>query len=317
MRLVFAGTPPVALPSLEALVQAGHDLVAVLTRPPAARGRSARLEPSAVALWAQANGVETLCPTRPDDPGLALRLRQLAPDCCPVVAYGGLIPAPLLALPALGWINLHFSLLPAYRGAAPVQRALLAGESQTGLTCFSLVPELDAGPIWASQTWPIGARQRAGQLLDQLALAGADLLVESLRSAAAGQTARPQPTAGVSWAPKLNPAETMVDWTASDQSLDRLIRAAWPNPAAWTELAGQRLKLLAAEPTAQTLPPGQLEVGRRQVLVGTGGAALRLLEVAPAGRPAMAAADWGRGLRSTGPIRLGPSAPASESADDR
>ncbi|MDR1214012.1 MAG: methionyl-tRNA formyltransferase [Propionibacteriaceae bacterium] len=315
MRLVFAGTPTVALPSLEALRQAGHTVAAVLTRPPAARGRSSRRLPSAVGAWAEANGVETLCPVRPGDRELATRLRQLAPDCCPVVAYGGLIPAALLALPELGWINLHFSLLPAYRGAAPVQRALLAGEDQTGLTCFTLAPELDAGPIWRQRTWPIGPRQRSGELLQALALAGADLLVESLAAAARGESPRPQSEQGVSRAPKLSPAEVRIDWTRPAERIDRLVRAAWPEPAAWSELDGQRLKLLAVQPTDRTLPPGRLEIDRRQVLVGSGDVALSLLEVAPAGRKAMAAVDWARGLRSTGPITLGPIDPMGAGHD--
>ncbi|MDR0991146.1 MAG: methionyl-tRNA formyltransferase [Propionibacteriaceae bacterium] len=305
MRLVFAGTPDVALPSLVALTAAGHELVAVVTRPPAAQGRHRRLVPSPVQQWAAERGIEVLAPTSPRDPQFAQQLSALAPDCCPVVAYGGLIPADLLDLPAKGWINLHFSLLPAYRGAAPVQRAILDGATTTGATTFRIVEALDAGPIYGQLTVPVGPRTTSGELLAQLAEQGAGLLVEAVAAAAAGQMPRPQPSDNVSWAPKITVAEVEVDWQAPVDQIDRLIRAANPEPGAWTSVAGRRLVIRRAEPTDQTLPPGQIAITKKAVVVGTGSAGLRLLDVVPAGKRPMAAADWARGLPSAGPWRAG------------
>ncbi|MDR1807376.1 MAG: methionyl-tRNA formyltransferase [Propionibacteriaceae bacterium] len=310
MRLVFAGTPALALPALDALVGAGHEVAAVLTRPPAARGRSGKLRPSPVQEWAEARGVEVLVPRSAQDPALAARLAELAPDCCPVVAYGGLIPEPLLQIPPLGWINLHFSLLPAYRGAAPVQHALLNGETVTGATTFRLVPALDAGPVFRRLTVPVGPRVTAGELLDELAGRGAALLVETLAAAAAGEEPEPQPAGPVSLAPKIEPADVRLDWTRPASALDRLVRAANPEPGAWTTAAGQRLRILRAEPVDAApgpapTPPGRLAIGKKEVLVTTGAGHLRLLEVVPAGKRAMPAPDWARGLRQTAPAELG------------
>ncbi|MDR0960266.1 MAG: methionyl-tRNA formyltransferase [Propionibacteriaceae bacterium] len=295
MRLVFAGTPAVALPSVEALA-ARHEIVAVLTRPPARQGRSSKLVASPVAQWADEHGVEILDPPIPRDPALAERLRDLAPDVCPVVAYGGLITDELLAIPPGGWVNLHFSSLPAYRGAAPVQRAILAGEDVLGLTTFRLVPELDAGPVLEQIQTPLGEHENSGEALDRLAGIGADLLVSSVERAAAGEPGEPQDTSGVSFAPKITVEEVAIDWSRPATEIDRLVRAAHPNPGAWTILDGARLKLAAVEVTDETLPPGRLDIRKREVLAGTGSTALRLLSVVPSGKKAMAGPDWARGL---------------------
>jgi methionyl-tRNA formyltransferase len=313
MRLVFAGTPEVALVSLDRLLGAGHEVVAVLTRPPAARGRSGRLVPSPVSAWAAARGIEILTPPTPRQPVLIEQLKELAPDCCPVVAYGGLIPPALLEVPRWGWINLHFSVLPAYRGAAPVQHAILDGVAKTGATTFELVSALDAGPIWRQRVVPLSDQATTGAVLAELADLGADLLVESLAAAAAGEAPRPQSQECVSLAPKITAEAVRIDWRADADRIDRLIRAAvgWqpagqstpePDPGAWTVVADRRLKVLAAELTAEPVEPGRVVVRKREVLVGTGTVALRLLWVIPEGQRPMRGPDWARGLRVADPI---------------
>ncbi|MDR1265447.1 MAG: methionyl-tRNA formyltransferase [Propionibacteriaceae bacterium] len=301
MRLVFAGTPVVALPSLEALVAAGHEVAAVLTRAPAPQGRHRRPAPSPVQAWAEARGIEVLAPASPRDPELARRLAELAPRACPVVAYGGLVPAALLDLPELGWINLHFSLLPAWRGAAPVQHAILNGDPSLGATVFRLVAALDAGPWWRQLDLPLWPNATSGQALERLAGLGAGLLVESLAAAAAGEAPRPQ-AGPVSLAPKITPALVRLDWRQPAERLDRLVRAACPQPGAWTMVAGRRLTVLAVAPTAESLPPGVIARRPRTVLVGTGTTALGLVEVQPEGKRAMPGADWARGLRPDAPL---------------
>ncbi|MCW3157712.1 methionyl-tRNA formyltransferase [Micropruina sonneratiae] len=298
MRVVFAGTPEVALPALAAIAASDHELVAVVTRPDAPQGRSKRLVPSPVAAWAADHGVVTLKPQRPRDPDFVARLRDLAPEVCPVVAYGALIPADVLAIPKHGWVNVHFSLLPAWRGAAPVQRAILAGDLQTGISVFDLVPALDAGPVYRRDASPLGDTETAGDVLARLAEQGAGVLVEVLDALAAGTaTATPQPEDGVTLAPKLTVDDARIDWTASALAIDRQIRACNPNPVAWTTHRGERVKVWLGRARAGTvLAPGVLAVDKRSVHVGTGRGVLELLQVQPAGKKAMAAADWGRGL---------------------
>ncbi len=298
MRIVFAGTPEVALPSLAAIADSGHELVGVLTRPDAPQGRSKRPVPSPVARWALDHDLEVLRPDRPSDPDSVARLRDLNPDCCPVVAYGALIPAPVLAVPTHGWVNVHFSLLPAWRGAAPVQRAILAGDTETGISIFELVPALDAGPIYLREPSALGAGETTGEVLARLAVRGAEVLVEVLDAIEAG-TARAveQAQAGISLAPKLTVADARLDWTRPAVQLDRTIRACNPSPVAWTTLRGERFKIWLARPQAGTvLAPGALAVDKRGVTVGTGRGVLELIQVQPAGKRPMAAADWGRGL---------------------
>ncbi|PZQ43359.1 MAG: methionyl-tRNA formyltransferase [Phenylobacterium zucineum] len=306
MRLVFAGTPQVAADTLTHLLDCGrHEVVAVLTRPDAPKGRSSRLQPSPVAELARERGIEVLRPTGARDPELAARLAELAPECCPVVAYGGLIPRTLLDLPVHGWVNVHFSLLPRWRGAAPVQHAILAGDEVTGVTVFELVEALDAGPVLASADYRLGAEETAGEALVALQRLGADLLVETLDALASGTAvATPQPEAGVTLAPKLTVPGARIDWSRPAVEIARQVRGNNPSPVAWTELDGERLRVLVAAPAPEAgLEPGELRPGKREVLVGTGAGSLELRSVQPAGKRALPAADWGRGLRGPGRFR--------------
>lgn len=307
MRLVFAGTPQVAVPALAALAGSAHEVLAVITRPAAAAGRGRRLQPSPVQEWAATAGVPVLTPERPGDPALRAELAALSPECCPVVGYGALLPADLLGLPPQGWVNLHFSLLPAWRGAAPVPHALLAGDELTGATTFRITEALDAGPVFGVVTEPIGARDTAGELLARLAESGARLLVATLDGIAAGTLVpRPQPAEGVSWAPKLGPADLRVDWAAPAIRVDRLARAAAPHPGAWTTWRGERLGVGPVRPRPDLAPlaPAELRGTAGAVLVGTSTAPVQLTQVLPAGRRAMPAADWARGARLAAGDRL-------------
>jgi methionyl-tRNA formyltransferase len=303
MRLVFAGTPQAAVPALDALLKSRHEVAAVVTRPDAPAGRGLRLGPSPVAERAAVAGVEVLKPVRPRDPDFLDRLRAVGPDCCPVAAYGALIPQAALDIPGHGWVNLHFSLLPAWRGAAPVQHAIWHGDEVTGATTFRLVRELDAGPVFGVVTEPIRPRDTAGELLARLAESGAELLVATLDGIESGQLeARPQPADGVSLAPKVTAADARVRWDHPAIAVDRQIRACTPSPGAWTELGGARLKLapLAAVPAAADLPgslaPGELKVLRSAVLVGTATTPVELGEVQAPGKRRMQAVEWARGL---------------------
>ena len=323
MRLVFAGTPQTAVPSLDALLASQHDVVAVLTRPDAPVGRGRHVEASPVAQRAAQAGLEVLTPARVREPVFLDRLRQLAPDCCPIVAYGALIPQAVLDVPGQGWVNLHFSVLPAWRGAAPVHHAIMHGDDVTGATTFRLVAELDAGPVYGVLTEPIRATDTTGDLLDRLAHAGARLLVATLDGIEEGTLAAvPQPSEGVSFAPKITPAGARVDWKLPAHVVDRLIRACTPGPGAWTEFEGARLKLGpvsldaqdpatdAQDPAtgaqdratgAQDLAPGEVLAERHGVFVGTGSRPVRLGDVQPEGKRRMPASDWARGLHAAGP----------------
>ncbi len=310
MRLVFAGTPAPAIPALEALLASDHEVAAVVTRPDAPAGRGRRVEPSPVARLARAEGIEVLTPQKVRDPEFLDRLRAIGPDCCPVTAYGALLPQPALDIPPHGWVNLHFSVLPAWRGAAPVQHALLHGDDVTGATTFHIVKELDAGPVYGVLTEPVQPRDTAGDLLDRLARSGAQLLAGTLDGIESGQIrAVPQPEEGVSYAPKVTPDDAHVDWGLPAAAIDRLIRACTPEPGAWTESGGARLKLGPVEPLpadsipADTSPlaPGELFVARNSVLAGTATEPVRLGTVQPPGKRAMPAADWARGLHQSSP----------------
>ncbi len=303
MRLVFAGTPQVAADTLAHLLDHGrHEVVAVLTRPDAPRGRSSRAVPSPVAALALDRGIEVLRPARAADPDLSARLAELAPDCCPVVAYGGLIPRPLLDLPPHGWVNVHFSLLPRWRGAAPVQHAILAGDEVTGVTVFELVEALDAGPVLARTEYRLGPEETAGEALEALQVRGAELLAATLDGLEADVVVpKPQPADGVTPAPKLTVGGARIDWTRPAIEISRQVRANNPSPVAWTELAGERFRVLQAVPAPDAgLEPGEVRPGRREVLAGTGDGSLELRLVQPAGKRALPAADWGRGLRGPG-----------------
>ncbi|HEX6888138.1 MAG TPA: methionyl-tRNA formyltransferase [Candidatus Nanopelagicales bacterium] len=308
MRLLFAGTPEVAVPSLRALLASPHEVVAVLTRPDAAAGRGRRLVPSPVAELALAEGIEVLRPARPRDPAFLARLAELAPDAAPIVAYGGLIPPPALAVPTHGWINLHFSLLPAWRGAAPVQHAIMAGDEVTGASTFRLEEGLDTGPVFGVVTETIRPTDTAGELLTRLAESGAGLLVATLDGLAAGAVvAVPQPSDGVSLAPKLTVEDARVQWTDAAMRVDRLVRGCTPAPGAWSAFRGERVKLGPVTPDAQVadLAAGELRAAKQHVWVGTGTHAVRLGEVQGQGKRMMPAGDWARGVRVEPGERLG------------
>lgn len=300
MRVVFAGTPNVAVPSLRAILASEHDVVAVLTRPDAPAGRGRKLLPSPVAEVAAEAGIEVLKPERARDADFLTRLEQIAPDCAPVVAYGGLIPKAALDVPKHGWINLHFSLLPAWRGAAPVQHAIMAGDDITGACTFQIEEGLDTGPVYGRLTEAIRPTDTSGDLLARLADAGAKLLVATLDGIEAGRlVAEPQPADGVSMAPKLTVDDARVDWAAPAMRVDRVVRACTPAPGAWTTFRDERLKLrpVRVDPSGHELAPGQIDVGRDGVRVGTGSHPVLLGEVQPQGKRVMPASDWARGVR--------------------
>ena len=282
------------MPSLEALLDSAHEVVAVVTRPDAPAGRGRTLRPSPVRERAEQAGVEVLTPGHPRDEAFQARLRELAPDCCPVVAYGALVPQPVLDIPVHGWVNLHFSLLPAWRGAAPVQHALLHGDEVTGATTFRLEAGMDTGPVYGVTTEQVRPTDTSGDLLERLAVSGAGLLVATLDGIERGELRPvPQPADGVSLAPKITVDDARVDWTAPAVRVDRLVRACTPVPGAWTTLRGKRVKLGPVGLTDEVLPAGEVAGD----LVGTATTAVRLGGVRPEGRGAMPAADWLRGLR--------------------
>ena len=302
LRLVFAGTPDAAVTSLRSLLASRHEVAAVVTRPDAPAGRGRRLEPSPVAALARAEGLEVLTPAKPREPEFLDRMREIAPDCCPVTAYGALLPQAALDIPRFGWVNLHFSLLPAWRGAAPVQHAILHGDDITGATTFLLVKEMDAGPVFGVVTEPIQPTDTSGDLLSRLAESGARLLVATLDAIEDGTArAEQQPAEGVSFAPKLTPADALVDWKLPAHVIDRTIRACTPDPGAWTEYSGDRIKLQPVTLGAfdvGALAPGELSVTRGAVYAGTGSQPVLLGDVQPPGKRRMPAADWARGLRA-------------------
>ncbi|MET7807632.1 methionyl-tRNA formyltransferase [Micromonospora chersina] len=300
MRLVFAGTPAVAVPALDAIAASGHELLAVVTRPDAPAGRGRGLVRSPVGAWADEHGVEVLTPARPREPEFLDRLRELAPDCVPVVAYGALVPPAALEIPRLGWINLHFSLLPAWRGAAPVQHAVLHGDELTGASVFQLEEGLDTGPVYGTVTDEVRPADTSGDLLERLAHSGAGLLVAVLDALEAGTArAEPQPADGVSLAPKLTVEDARVRWADPAFAVDRRIRACTPAPGPWTTFRGDRVKLGPVTPVANgpELKPGELLVEKARVLAGTGTVPVQLGEVRAAGKKAMSAGDWARGAR--------------------
>jgi methionyl-tRNA formyltransferase len=298
MRVVFAGTPDVALPALDAIAASKHDLVGVVTRPDAPAGRGRKLTASPVAQRAEELGVPVLKPIKPRDPEFLDDLRALQPECCPVVAYGALLPQSALDIPPLGWVNLHFSVLPAWRGAAPVQHAIRSGDEVSGATTFRIVKELDAGPTFGVMTETIRPDDTAGDLLGRLAEGGAGLLLATLDGIADGSLeAREQPADGVSFAPKIEVDDARIDWSAPSAAVDRQIRACTPFPGAWTTYEGERVKVGPVTLVDAALGPGILEVTKTAVLVGTADGAARLGEVKPHGRRQMAAADWARGVQ--------------------
>ncbi|WP_155370365.1 methionyl-tRNA formyltransferase [Catellatospora vulcania] len=303
MRLVFAGTPEVALPSLDAIEKSGHELLAVVTRPDAPSGRGRRMVRSHVAAWADERGIEVLTPARPREPEFLDRLRELAPDCVPVVAYGALVPPVALEIPVHGWVNLHFSLLPAWRGAAPVQHSVWHGDEFTGASVFQLEAGLDTGPVFGTLTETIRPRDTSGDLLERLAVDGAGLLVTVLDAiGAGGARAVAQPADGVTLAPKITVEDAEVRWAEPAFAVDRRVRATTPGPGAWTTFRGERVKLGPVLPVADgpALKPGEMLVEKRRVLVGTATGPVELGEVRAAGKKPMSAVDWARGVRVEG-----------------
>lgn len=312
MRVVFAGTPEVAVPALNAIAESAHELVGVVTRPDAPSGRGRKLVASPVAQRAEELGVPVLKPEHPRDPAFQAELAALRPDACPVVAYGALLPQSALDLVPHGWINLHFSVLPAWRGAAPVQHAVWAGDEVTGATTFRIVKALDAGPTFGVMTERIRPADTSGDLLARLAEGGAGLLVATLDGIEDGSLeAREQPEEGVSFAPKISVEDAQVDWTEPAAAVDRRIRACTPAPGAWsTQVVDgetQRIKLgpVTVEADRAPLAPGELEVAKNAVYVGTATSPVRLGDVKAFGKKQMAAADWARGVRVTSGERFG------------
>ncbi len=314
MKLVFAGTPEVAVPALDALLASErHEVAAVVTRPDARSGRGRHLVPSPVAQRAADEGIEVLKPGRPRDEDFLARLREIGPDCCPVVAYGALLPRVALDVPARGWVNLHFSLLPAWRGAAPVQHALLAGDEMTGASTFLIEEGLDSGPVYGVITEKVRPTDTSGDLLTRLAFAGGGLLAATMDGIEDGTLqAVEQPAEGISLAPKLTVEDARIDWSAPALRVDRVVRGCTPAPGAWTVFRGERLKVRSltpqpehALPAGTDLAPAELLAGKNSVWAGTGSHAVELLWVQPQGKKPMRAADWARGVRVGEGERLG------------
>lgn len=300
MRIVFAGTPEPAVPSLRRLLDgARHEVVAVVTRPDAPVGRSRRPQRSPVGALADEAGIPVLTPQRASEPDFLRQLAELAPDCCPVVAYGNLLRREALDVPRHGWVNLHFSLLPAWRGAAPVQAAIRAGDEITGASTFALEEGMDTGPVYGTVTEEIGRHDTAGVLLERLATSGAALLASTLDGIADGELVPvPQPADGVSYAPKVTVDDARVPWTHPAPAVDRLVRSVTPAPGAWTTFREARVKLGPVLTTGEGgLDPGAIRIERTRVLVGTAGAAVALGDVQPGGKRPMPAVDWARGVR--------------------
>lgn len=296
MRLVFAGTPAAAVPSLRRLADE-HQIVAVITRRDAELGRKRVLTPSPVAAVADELGLPTIKANRLDDE-VTERIRELAPDLGTIVAYGGLVREPLLSTPRLGWVNLHFSLLPRWRGAAPVQHAVIAGDSETGAAVFQLVPQLDAGAVFAELRRPIAPDETAGELLESLAVSGADLLARTVDDLATGAATAVEQSGEPTLAPKLGLADAHLDLSQSASVVYARLRGVTPEPGAFAFLDGERFKVQSARevPGEERLAPGAVVLREKRVLVGTGTHPLELIQVQPAGRRAMLAADWWRGL---------------------
>ncbi|WP_159922671.1 methionyl-tRNA formyltransferase [Rhodococcus sp. WAY2] len=305
MRLVFAGTPEPAVPSLERLIRsARHEVVAVITRPDAVAGRGRKVVRSPIGALADAHGIEVLTPERPSDPEFLARLTDLAPECAPVVAYGALLPQKVLDIPAVGWVNLHFSLLPAWRGAAPVQAAIASGDDMTGASAFRLEAGMDTGPVYGVVTERIRATDTAGDLLGRLADSGAVLLESVLDGLADGTiTAVPQPGDGVSYAPKVTVEEARIRWDRTAVVIDRHVRSVTPAPGAWTTIGDVRVKVGPLTLTDDRLEPGEISVTKSEFLVGTSTVAVRLDRIQPQGKKQMSALDWARGARLDAKVR--------------
>jgi methionyl-tRNA formyltransferase len=298
VRLVFAGSPAAAVPALRDLAASEHDVVRVLTRDDTPQGRRRVLTPTPVAIAAEELGLEIIKARRITDEVTAAITADQA-DLGVIVAFGALLREPLLSTPRLGWINLHFSLLPRWRGAAPVQHALIAGDSETGAAVFQLVPELDAGEVYATLTRSLAGHETVGDLLEELANSGAGLLTGVVDALANG-TARPVEQSGVvTLAPKLGLDDALLDFTHTSDAVFNRFRGVTPEPGAHTSVGGTRLKVLAAERAevaSDALPAGRIVLDGRRVLVGTSTTPLELVTVQPSGKKPMSAGDWLRGI---------------------
>ncbi|MEV6769069.1 methionyl-tRNA formyltransferase [Nocardia sp. NPDC051030] len=299
MRLVFAGTPEPAVPSLRRLIESDkHEVVAVVTRPDAVRGRGRKVTRSPIGQLADEHGIPVFTPRKPSEPDFVEALTELAPDCCPVVAYGALLPERVLDIPRHGWINLHFSLLPAWRGAAPVQAAILAGDEYTGASTFRIEKGLDTGPVFGTLTEKIAISDTSGTLLERLAESGAHLLESTLDGVESGVVqAVPQSMDGISYAPKVEQEDGQLRWDQPALAIARRSRAVTPAPGAWTEFEGMRLKLGPVEMVEESLPERAIDVRKTGVYIGTATTAVRLTQVQPPGKRMMPALDWARGAR--------------------
>ncbi|KFI94474.1 methionyl-tRNA formyltransferase [Bifidobacterium stellenboschense] len=321
LKLLFAGTPDVAVPSLKAFAaDPRFEVAAVLTRPDAPTGRGRKLKPSPVKAAALELGIPVI-DAKPRDPGFLDTLKSLDVDIAAVIAYGNILPADVLDAVPLGWYNLHFSNLPAWRGAAPVQRAIWAGDATTGADVFKVGVGLDDGPVIATMSVELTGRETSGELLDRLAEEGAPMYVDALARVGEGTAVyTPQPADGFTYAHKITVEDARIDFTKPLEEIDRQIRACTPHPGAWCALhaggdAGDAepltLHILRAQPadpqnpnTPTSLEPGELKTGKRNVWVGTGTTPLELTEVKVQGKKAMRAADWARGARLASGARL-------------
>ena len=300
LRVLFAGTPGVAVPSLDRLVQDKFEVVAVLTREDAPVGRKRIMTPSPVAARAAELGVPVIRANRIDQ-GTMDAIRAASPEVAAIVAYGGLVPEAALGIPEHGWINLHFSLLPAWRGAAPVQHAIIHGDDVTGASTFLLEKGLDTGPVYGTLTEALRPEDTSGDVLERLSRSGAVLLSQTLAAVGAGKAAAVAQSGEVSLAPKLSLEDGHIDWRQPALAIRRRINGVTPEPGAWTMLDGQRFKLGPVRPRPETrdLPPGAVRLSggsSASALVGTGSHAVELDKVQPAGKKMMDAADWARGL---------------------
>jgi methionyl-tRNA formyltransferase len=310
LKLVFAGTPDAALPSLNNLISSEHEVMAVITQPPAKSGRGRDVRCSPVHDLALSQGIEVLHPASVRE--IDSVLRELQPDVIPVVAYGQLIPETMLGIPEHGWINLHFSLLPQWRGAAPVQHSIWHGDSITGATTFRIDKGMDTGPILGQVTHTIDPRDTSGVLLESLAGSGSHLLRQTLDALDSGMIrAIPQQHDLATFAPKITKSDSRIDWQSPAIEIDRRIRAMTPTPGAWTRIdIGEDVAPMSIAPVLidrdVVLEPGVISVVDKRVFVGSATYALELTQVKPAGKKFMDATDWLRGLRgfSTGVVRL-------------
>ncbi|HEY1709377.1 MAG TPA: methionyl-tRNA formyltransferase [Rhizomicrobium sp.] len=294
LRLAFLGTPDFSAPTLAELIAQGHDIAAVYTQPPRPKGRGLGTEPSPVAQLAETHGLAVRDPASLKKPEAQAEFAALGLDAAVVVAYGLLLPKPILDAPRLGCFNLHGSLLPRWRGAAPIQRAIMAGDTETGVMVMRMEEGLDTGPVLMAERTPIG-RKTYGDLHDELSRLGADLMARALGAMERGSIAeQPQPEAGATYAKKIDKSETRIDWSKPAREIDCLIRGLSPMPGAWTELNGERLKTLYAEPANGAGSPGSALDDALTVACGEG--ALRLLRVQRAGKAAMNTTDLLRGF---------------------